>query len=233
MLRPSPPGLRVLCTGCRIGFATPLRARVISQLAISCCVLSRDFTALPRACVQPIEVAKLCKAKYQDNLEFLQWMKGYHERTSGGGEYDATGRRTGSKGVKSASAGPRPQRAAAAADAPDADRQPLQRKRANAPTSRRPAGKTASGTAPPPLRSPHDVCANIRPPAVICCWDSAAEAKVGELKGENMELKLAVDGLERERDFYFGKLRDIEIMCQSPDPSVSMEDFVAQVTKIL
>lgn len=29
-----------------------------------------------------------------------------------------------------------------------------------------------------------------------------------------MDLKLTVDGLEKERDFYFGKLRDIELICQ-------------------
>lgn len=32
-----------------------------------------------------------------------------------------------------------------------------------------------------------------------------------------LDLKLTVDGLEKERDFYFGKLRDIELICQEEE----------------
>lgn len=42
-----------------------------------------------------------------------------------------------------------------------------------------------------------------------------------ELQAENLrmlnevnEIKSTLDGLEKERDFYFGKLRDIEVLCQ-------------------
>lgn len=30
-------------------------------------------------------------------------------------------------------------------------------------------------------------------------------------------MKLTVQGLEKERDFYFGKLRDIEVICQEDE----------------
>lgn len=39
-------------------------------------------------------------------------------------------------------------------------------------------------------------------------------SKIEELNNQLLELKVSLEGLEKERDFYFGKLRDIEVMCQ-------------------
>jgi len=39
-------------------------------------------------------------------------------------------------------------------------------------------------------------------------------AQIEELSQQIIEMKLTIEGLEKERDFYFGKLRDIEIVVQ-------------------
>jgi RP/EB family microtubule-associated protein len=39
-------------------------------------------------------------------------------------------------------------------------------------------------------------------------------AVISDLNKQITELKVTVDGLEKERDFYFGKLREIEILVQ-------------------
>ncbi|XP_061099912.1 microtubule-associated protein RP/EB family member 3-like isoform X2 [Conger conger] len=41
-----------------------------------------------------------------------------------------------------------------------------------------------------------------------------SDTQIMELNQQLMDLKLTVDGLEKERDFYFSKLRDIELICQ-------------------
>ena len=56
--------------------------------------------------------------------------------------------------------------------------------------------------------------------------------------GENAQLKETVTGLERERDFYFSKLRDIELLLQQAveaDPEIEKDEdgLVKQIQAIL
>ncbi|XP_069028411.1 microtubule-associated protein RP/EB family member 3-like isoform X2 [Embiotoca jacksoni] len=43
---------------------------------------------------------------------------------------------------------------------------------------------------------------------------NGGDAELMELNQQVLDLKMTIDGLEKERDFYFGKLRDIELICQ-------------------
>ena len=43
---------------------------------------------------------------------------------------------------------------------------------------------------------------------------AAANAQIEDLTNQLMESKLTIEGLEKERDFYFSKLRDIEVLAQ-------------------
>ncbi|MGH0124180.1 UNVERIFIED_CONTAM: hypothetical protein FKN15_016591 [Acipenser sinensis] len=40
------------------------------------------------------------------------------------------------------------------------------------------------------------------------------EAQVTQLSEQVNSLKAAIEGVEKERDFYFGKLREVELICQ-------------------
>ncbi|XP_010515075.1 PREDICTED: microtubule-associated protein RP/EB family member 1A-like [Camelina sativa] len=59
----------------------------------------------------------------------------------------------------------------------------------------------------------------------------AKAAEVQALSKELADLKISTDLLEKERDFYFSKLRDVEILCQTPE----LDDIpiVVAVKKIL
>lgn len=44
-------------------------------------------------------------------------------------------------------------------------------------------------------------------------------------------LKLALEGVEKERDFYFGKLREIELLCQ--EHGQEGDDLVQRLMDVL
>jgi len=54
---------------------------------------------------------------------------------------------------------------------------------------------------------------------------------IEDLNNQMMDMKLTVEGLEKERDFYFGKLRDVEVLCQENEGAGG--DIVRKILDIL
>ena len=62
---------------------------------------------------------------------------------------------------------------------------------------------------------------------------AANSAKITELEGQIAELKLQNDTLDKERDFYFSKLRDIEMLLQARQVENSDSVLGQDILKIL
>ncbi|XP_065876518.1 microtubule-associated protein RP/EB family member 1C [Euphorbia lathyris] len=153
-----------------------------------------------------IEVNKLIKGRPLDNLEFMQWMKRYCDSVNGGTlDYNPLERRETSKGGKEVAKKCQQSQSSAKGSAA-----------APRPQSSHNARRTdaSSVNTNPPAK------ASKPPPSSVPAYDQKIT-----------ELKLSVDSLEKERDFYFGKLRDIEILCQSP--AIQSLSAVAAIKKIL
>ncbi|XP_053106702.1 microtubule-associated protein RP/EB family member 3 isoform X3 [Hemicordylus capensis] len=147
-----------------------------------------------------IPVERLVKGKFQDNFEFIQWFKKFFDANYDGKDYNPLLARQGQE----------------VAPAPNPGDQIF-----NKP-------KKPIGTAVPQRTSPtgpknlqHPARMNVAPSNIVRKnppsarnGGSEADAQILELNQQLMDLKLTVDGLEKERDFYFSKLRDIELICQ-------------------
>ncbi|XP_053736723.1 microtubule-associated protein RP/EB family member 3-like [Synchiropus splendidus] len=71
---------------------------------------------------------------------------------------------------------------------------------------------TAPKSVPPPQRQ-----INAPPRRSAPVSRNGVDAELIELNQQLLDMKMTVDGLEKERDFYFGKLRDIELICQESE----------------
>jgi len=169
-----------------------------------------------------VDVDKLVKAKHQDNLEFCQWIKNFWDTKYNGEPYDAVARRE--QAVKAYKAG------RGGAGALKGKGPGLQKPAAIA--VKKPA---VSPPAAAPVAAPSKVTAKPKPvaddaaakpvgrsltakpaaaPKKVASGDDDS-AKVAELNRQLTKLRLTIEGLEKERNFYFGKLREIEVLCQT------------------
>jgi RP/EB family microtubule-associated protein len=62
-------------------------------------------------------------------------------------------------------------------------------------------------------------------------WNLDTDSKIQELTAQIAELKLTVESLQKEKDFYFNKLREIDIWTQRVDPS--LQTAAIEIQKIL
>ncbi|TVU32143.1 hypothetical protein EJB05_23862 [Eragrostis curvula] len=143
-----------------------------------------------------IEVNKLIKKRPLDNLEFMQWMKRYCDSVNGGfmSSYNALERRENSKGGKETN-----RRASVPSQAAAKSASASHKAQVSSHGAKRANGHVSST----PQRS-------AKTPTPANSGGPAYDEQI-------TELKLLVDSLEKERDFYFSKLRDIEIVCQNPE----------------
>jgi len=145
-----------------------------------------------------VPVDKLMKARFQDNFEFIQWFKKFFDANYGGQDYDAVNAR-GGQGMGLGKPGGTPL---------NGSRMPAARTNGSSrmPTngSRMPVqSRNSTGARPPVNRGMHQPVTN-----------GAVSAQIEELGAQLLESKLTIEGLEKERDFYFSKLRDIEVIAQ-------------------
>merc|ERR1712166_1070333 len=140
----------------------------------------------------------LMRGKPLDNLEFIQWLKHYCTNVSSTEGYSGMAEREkyhpnlGKKDKRWAGSGKASAGGGADVAAPAAAKKPAAARKPAAPS--RAAGGNASAASSAELQSAKD--------------SLAEQTQITE------DLQLNVDALEKERDFYFGKLREIELLCQ-------------------
>ncbi|XP_067630028.1 microtubule-associated protein RP/EB family member 1 isoform X2 [Eurosta solidaginis] len=202
----------------RVKFRTNLEHEYIQNFKI----LQASFKKMAVDKIIPVD--KLIKGRFQDNFEFLQWFLKFFDANYDGREYEPLIARSGIKLGNGIGAG--------CSSGRGSNNDLLEKRHIHMPnrTHALPAAITQRTTArpdrggvskvPPRAAVPvvtKPVAANNTTGAVKKSGDSSnavSNQQIEELSNQVMDMRLNLEGLEKERDFYFSKLRDIEILCQ-------------------
>lgn len=182
-----------------------------------------------------VDVDKLIKGKYQDNLEFMQWLKRFFEMSVSEvpADYDPIAQRLRGKGGAAyeklmGSNGVVPASAAAPTRTAVATSRTTTRPGMSSRTQKE--NKTNPNPAAPSSRPSSSASVGVKKSSTVAAIPAAITEELASLKVANeaasrtvTELKQEMDGLEKERDFYFDKLRDIEMMLQDKEDAGSAE----------
>merc|ERR1719510_1355587 len=168
----------------KVKFKTKLEHEYIQNFK----VLQAAFKRMTVDKIVPVD--KLIKGRFQDNLEFLQWFKKFFDSNYDGKEYDAMAARDG---LELGGIGGSKMRLVTSNGQ---SKMPAKTSVAKRST----ANRMSSGAS----RSTRPMGGGIAQPV----------AQLEELNAQILEKNLTIEALEKERNFYFEKLRDIEVLAQ-------------------
>jgi len=205
----------------RVKFDTKLEHEYIQNFKL----LQASFTKLNVD--KAVQVDRLVKGRFQDNFEFAQWFNKFFMANYDGSPYNAFDVRNcvplGSGGARapvgngmsahahktSATRGSRSSISEAAGGARAGNR-------ANSAAARTGRGPGQLSNMGPTRTSQSRLNGRTKTSSAPHTGRVSAEmaAQLEDLTQELVDTRLSIEGLEKERDFYFGKLRDIEVVIQ-------------------
>ncbi|XP_034119874.1 microtubule-associated protein RP/EB family member 1 isoform X2 [Drosophila guanche] len=204
----------------RVKFRTNLEHEYIQNFKI----LQAAFKKMSVDKIIPVD--KLVKGRFQDNFEFLQWFKKFFDANYDGREYEPLAQRGGIKMGSGKGPGGN-SNGGSGVGSVHSDIHTMHRRRIQAPQSNRlspsvPAHQTVSKVLPRTSSAvTHSRVATATNITGTVKKNDANHAvntqQIDELSNQVMDMRLNLEGLEKERDFYFSKLRDIEILCQEAE----------------
>ncbi|XP_022229031.1 microtubule-associated protein RP/EB family member 1 isoform X2 [Drosophila obscura] len=205
----------------RVKFRTNLEHEYIQNFKI----LQAGFKKMSVDKIIPVD--KLVKGRFQDNFEFLQWFKKFFDANYDGREYEPLAQRGGvnmgsGKGPGGCSNG------GSGVGSVHNDLHMMHRRGIQAPQPKRLVAPSAPSQEPVSKVLPRTNSA-VSHSRVATATNITGTVKkndannavnnqqIDELSSQVIDMRLNLEGLEKERDFYFSKLRDIEILCQEAE----------------